>query len=72
MLKPTLRAAHHKPLTILSHISLYWVTSNNTGDSEVRCDRKNHEKMDIFIQTLICWCLGIITSKCSASELCFK
>jgi hypothetical protein len=23
MLKPTLRAAHHKPLTILSHISLY-------------------------------------------------
>jgi hypothetical protein len=24
---------------------------------------------DIFIQTLICWCLGIISSKCSASKL---
>jgi hypothetical protein len=33
---------------------------------------QNHEKMDIFIQTLICWCLGIISSKCSASKLCFK
>ena len=27
---------------------------------------------DIFIQTLICWCLGIISSKCSASKLYFK
>jgi hypothetical protein len=27
---------------------------------------------DIFIQRLICWCLGIISSKCSASKLYFK